>query len=151
MDTSDDKFKPVKGWIEILYRKMPLDLDVYDVDTYSVVNQRVPTIGEFTKVDYQPVGSWLPLEEFIHTMDVLEFLQQDVADMYNVPRSVQAFDAFNLCPVDPAQVKTLIVVPRDHTRWYKQCQPQVNLENDLALIGLPSSFESFRKPDWPNG
>lgn len=100
--------------------------------------------------EYTPVGSWLPTEEFIHTFDIMELFQgADATDLFNIERPIQPWDAINLCPLEPAGIKTLIVVPRAHYDRYEKNKPQVHAGNELMLVTRPAPFQSFRYPSWP--
>lgn len=109
-----------------------------------------PALIRLKQHEYTPVGSWLPTEEFIHTFDIMELFQSsDATELFNIPRPVQAWDAINLCPLDPAGVKTLIVAHRDYAQRYEKYNPQVHARNELMLVTRPVAFQSFRYPSWP--
>jgi hypothetical protein len=138
-----DRYRPVRGWAEILYRSAPL-ITKYNRST-------LPLLIRLKQQEYTPVGSWLPTEEFIHTFDIMELLQgPDVTDLFNIDRPIQPWDAINLCPMDPAGIKTLIVVSREHYNKYAEHKPQVHAANDLMLVTRSEPFQSFRYPAWPN-
>lgn len=100
--------------------------------------------------DYTPVGSWLPTVEYLHAFDILEQFMGSVKGIYNVPRPIQAWDAINLCPLDPPGIKTLLVIPADYVSDLSALHPQFKPGCALALITTPHTFQSFRHPMWPN-
>ncbi len=142
MNREPDRYRPVKGWAEILYRTAPL--------ITSNNKGTVPVLVRLKQDEYIPVGSWLPTEEFIHTFDIMELFQASTAtELFNIERPIQPWDAINLCPIDPAGIKTLIVVPSAYYHRYEKNKPQVHGGNELMLVTRAYPFNSFRYPSWP--
>lgn len=138
--TEEEKNKPVKGWAEILYLRKQVDL----------TSALLP--GSLTREDYAPVGSWLPLEEYVHTFDIVQHLLGDVEGLANIPRPIRAYDAITMCATDPLGIVTVILVPKVHKNsFHHSCKIQVsnNPNYDVALINAPQPFDSFRYPGWP--
>lgn len=136
-----DRYRPVKGWAEILFRTAPI---------ITAENRHpVPALNNIIEEHYTPVGSWIPTEEFVHTVDIMELYQGDISELYNIPRPIQAWDVINLCPIDPPGIRTLVVVPKKKVEWYRRFNPQIIRTNDLALVARPTPFRSFRYPSWP--
>ena len=142
--SSDPRFRPIKGWAEILYRSSPVFLGGKDPTQRKIL---LPEDCEAE--DYMPVGSWMTTEEYIHTFDILlHFQNPDVCMMYNVPRCIQAYDAITLCPTNPPGIATLIVVPRQDLEHFQHRKPQQYRDNPLMLVTRDKPFPSFRCPKW---
>lgn len=140
-----DRYRPVKGWAEILFRKEPLQTRSFHGAAPKTTF--IPPTTFFSRVDYEPVGSWIPTEEFVHTFDFVDYFQHcDVGELYNIPRHIAPYDAITLCPMLPPIAKTLIVIPKDHVKWYPSSHTQCSPHSDLALMSLNRSFLSFRYP-----
>lgn len=109
----------------------------------------LPIIDQLDHADYMPVGSWLPLHEFIYTFDILEMFMHSVKGMYNIPRSIQEWDAISICPIKNKGIKTFIVIDGKLVEAYRNHTPQFKPDKRLALVPRTRSFPSFRYPSWP--
>lgn len=137
---SDGKYRPVKGWAEILFLEKKVDLD-------SLI---LP--GKLKRSDYTPVGSWLPLEEYVHTFEIVEQFLGDIDGLANIPRKIRAYDVITMCSTDPLGILSVMVIPKKfRSQVHMSLRPQVssNPDYDLMLINLPDPFDSFRHPGFP--
>ena len=124
---SYDKYKSVKGWAEILYLQKEVDLN-------SVI---LP--GTLKRSDYTPVGSWLPLEEYVHTFDIVEQFYSDVSGLANIPRPIRAYDVITMCAADPAGILSVMLAPKAHrSQFHFSLKPQVS-KNEIYQITLTHS------------
>lgn len=142
-----DRHKPVKGWVEILYRKTPL---VVRSDNHGC---EFPNPNFLHPEDYERVGSYVPTEEFVRTFDFVTLLQGDVSNMWNIPRPIQAYDVLNMCTLDPVGITTLMVAPKawvDTYRIVEEFRLQTRRDNDVVLVKkFDGHFPSFRYPKFP--
>jgi hypothetical protein len=137
---NEDKYRPVKGWAEILFLDKKVDLG-------SLI---LP--GTLKRSDYTPVGSWIPLEEYVHTFEIVEQFLGDVEGLANIPRKIRAYDVITMCSVDPLSILSVMLVPKKfRPQIHSSMKPQIssNPDYDLMLVNLPTPFDSFRYPGFP--
>lgn len=143
---SSEKEEPsIRGWAEVLYLK----------DEFIDLLGRCNLPHSFTKEHYDVVGSWLPLQEYCKTYDIVRHFAGHVEDYVDVPRPIRAYDALNLCSIDPRGLLSLLVVPAKYRANYdRRMKPQmpedVDKETGLMLVNFPKPLGSFRMPSWPN-
>ena len=108
--------------------------------------------GTLKQSDYEPVGSWLPLAEYVNTFDIIEQFLGEVDGLPNIPRKIRAYDAVTMCSVEPMGILTVMLVPRKFSKdIHPALHPQSprNSSYDVMLINNPQPFDSFRHPGWP--
>lgn len=138
--SDEEKYRPIKGWAEILYLNKQVNFD------------KAIMPGKLVQSDYTPVGSWLPLEEYVHTFDIVEQFSGDTDGLSGIPRKIRAYDIITMCSLDPVCILSVMLVPKKfRTSYSDELKPQIskNQRYDVMLVNLPQPFDSVRYPGWP--
>lgn len=107
--------------------------------------------GQFSQRDYTVVGSWIPLQEYIYTVDIVKQFINDVSEMHDIPRPIQLYDAVTICSEDPPSIGTLLLLPYKYKDHYSKFNAEYFSDINFSLVFRSTPFQSFRHPDWPYG
>lgn len=100
----------VQGWVELLHCKHSVS-DFHRISS-PINGCKLSTLKEF---HYTMVGSPIPLCEYYSAFEIYQQFAVPLDKEFNVPRPFEAYDAMNLCVVDPKfgkKVTTLIVLQK---------------------------------------
>jgi hypothetical protein len=143
-NSDTNRYKAVRGWAEVLFRKKGT--------TLKLRPNEVAMPGFFKESDYERVGSFFPTQEYVYTWEIIDPIIKNQPFIPGVTRRMQLYDALTLCTLEPRPgLTTLLLLPGKFIQYYTEYDPQLNDTGELALVHRSTPFRSFRHPTWPYG
>lgn len=142
------KTNTLNGWVEILH----WNTNVKDRLSNTKFHGQ---LQHFKPEDYSMVGSPVPLVEYFSVFGIYkQFTEKIIDEEFNIPRSLAAYDAINLCINEPRTIgrliKTYIIIPKDAVTVYAYpgARAEYHPSFPMILLPRPSPFRSFKEPNF---